>query len=95
VTLSYRGDAFARVKDRNRAKLDAALADGRVTAMLGSEVREIREDVVVLEHEGRAHVLPNDVVIVRIGGEAPYPFLERIGVHIVRKEIALEPAVTG
>jgi hypothetical protein len=30
-------------------------------------------------------------VIIRIGGEAPYPFLERIGVRIVRKEIALEP----
>lgn len=93
VVLSYRGEAFGRVKERNRAKLDAAIAAGQVTVMLGSQVREIREDVVVLEHEGRSHVLPNDVVIVRIGGEAPYPFLERIGIRIVRKEIALEPAV--
>ena len=29
-------------------------------------------------------------VVVRIGGEAPYPFLERIGVRIVKKEIQLE-----
>jgi thioredoxin reductase len=95
VTLSYRGDTFARVKDRNRAKLEAAVAAGKVTALLGSTVREIRDDVVVLEHEGHAHVLPNDVVIVRIGGEAPYPFLERIGIRIVRKEIPFEPAVAG
>jgi hypothetical protein len=45
--------------------------------------------VFVPAHDGRPHLLPNDVVIVRIGGEAPYPFLQRMGVRIVRKEIPL------
>jgi putative YpdA family bacillithiol system oxidoreductase len=90
VTLSYRGAEFSRVKDRNRAKLDAAIAAGKIETLLGSEVREIRRDVVVLEHEGTLRLLPNDTVIVRIGGEAPYPFLERLGVRIVKKEIAIE-----
>jgi hypothetical protein len=42
--------------------------------------------------------VPNDVVIVRIGGEAPFPFLERLGIHIVRREVALaaaDPAAAG
>jgi len=39
--------------------------------------------------------LPNDGVVVRIGGEAPYPFLERIGVRIVKKELALEPEASA
>jgi thioredoxin reductase (NADPH) len=89
VTLSYRGADFGRVKERNREKLDRAVAAGNVTLLLGSQVREIRPEVVVLEHDGRPHLLPNDVVIVRIGGEAPYPFLQRMGVRIVRKEIPL------
>jgi putative YpdA family bacillithiol system oxidoreductase len=91
VTLSYRGSEFSRVKERNREKLDAAVASGRVELLLGSQVKEVRRDVVVLEHEGTLRLLPNDGVVIRIGGEAPYPFLERIGVKIVKKELALEP----
>ena len=59
--------------------------------MLGSEVREIRRDIAVLDHMGTPRLLPNNSVVVRIGGEAPYPFLERSGVRIVKKELALEP----
>ncbi|MFN8588435.1 MAG: NAD(P)-binding domain-containing protein [Candidatus Eisenbacteria bacterium] len=90
VTLSYRGSEFGRVKERNREKIDAAVEAGKVELLLGSQVKEIRRDVVVLEHEGTLRLLPNDGVVVRIGGEAPYPFLERIGVSIVKKELALE-----
>ncbi|MBI5168591.1 MAG: NAD(P)-binding domain-containing protein [Candidatus Eisenbacteria bacterium] len=90
VTLSYRGSEFGRVKERNREKIDAAVDAGKVELLLGSQVKEIRRDVVVLEHEGTLRLLPNDGVVVRIGGEAPYPFLERIGVRIVKKELAIE-----
>jgi hypothetical protein len=51
--------------------------------------------VVALDVEGRPHLEPNDVVIVRIGGEAPTPVLERVGVRMVRKELALAPALPG
>jgi thioredoxin reductase (NADPH) len=93
VSLSYRGAEFGRVKDRNREKIDAAIAAGKVELLLESQVREIRREVVVLEHAGTPRLLPNDGVVIRIGGEAPYPFLERIGVRIVKKELALEPEV--
>ena len=91
VTLSYRGTEFSRIKERNRVKLEAAAKRG-LEVLLASEVREIRRDVVALEHRGTLRVLPNDVVIVRIGGDAPYPFLKSLGVRIVRKEI---PVATG
>jgi thioredoxin reductase len=97
VTLSYRGAQFDRVKDRNRAKLDDAVARGRVTLRLGSQVREIFAGEVAMETEGRIERVPSDVVIIRIGGEAPYPFLERLGIRIVRKELAIAeaPAFAG
>ena len=93
VTLSYRGERFARIKDRNRQKLDRAVADGRVSVMLQSTVQEIRRDVVVLQVDGNSTILPNDDVVIRIGGEPPAAMLERLGVRMVHKEIPLEPDV--
>jgi len=96
VTLSYRGQEFPRLKERNREKLEAALqasgegGPGRVELLLGSRVVEIRPGVVVLDCAGMPRLLPNDYVVVRIGGEPPYPFLERCGVRIVTKEIAID-----
>jgi thioredoxin reductase/Pyruvate/2-oxoacid:ferredoxin oxidoreductase delta subunit len=92
VALSYRGLAFDRVKERNRAKLDAAVATGAVRLMLDSQVSEIRSGTAVLSLQGHPHLEPAEIVIVRIGGESPTPFLERAGVRIVRKEIALAAA---
>ncbi|MEO8478110.1 MAG: NAD(P)-binding domain-containing protein [Gemmatimonadota bacterium] len=92
VHLSYRNAAFARVKPRNIEKLDAAVARGRITLMLETEVREIRGDVVVLDGPSGSQILPNDDVVIRIGGEAPYPFLERIGVRIIQKDLPMPPA---
>jgi thioredoxin reductase len=92
VTLSYRGESFARAKERNRARIEEAAAAGRVEVLLQSELKEIRRDVVVLEHQGCLRLVPNDVVVIRIGGEAPYPFLQRMGVRIVTKELALPVA---
>lgn len=94
VTLSYRGEAFSRIKDRNRSKIDAAVTAGRVKPIYKSSVREIRKDVVVLDIEGESSILPNDFVVVRVGGDAPYAFLERLGVRIVQKDVPIphEPA---
>jgi hypothetical protein len=39
--------------------------------------------------KGRTAILPNDDVIVRIGGEAPHAFLKKLGVSIVRKDLPL------
>lgn len=89
VTLSYRGAAFQRVKERNRAKLDEAVHCGAIRLLLRSEIREIREREVVLEVEGREETLPNDTVVVRIGGDPPFKFLEQIGIRIVKKDVPL------
>jgi thioredoxin reductase len=90
VTLSYRGHDFGRIKARNREKLEAAVRDRRVHLLLGSEVLEIRPDAVILKLPTGAGTLPNDDVIVRIGGETPAPFLERCGVRLVKKALAAE-----
>jgi thioredoxin reductase len=90
VTLSYRGKEFGRVKDRNRTKIDAAVKAGRVRLMLESEAREIRAGETVLATPAGDVRVPADDVIIRVGGEAPYPFVERCGVRIVKKSLAVE-----
>ena len=95
VMLSYRGDAFARIKERNRTKLDAERARGRVSVLLESQVRLIRPESVVLDVAGQSRILPNDYVIVRIGGDPPFAFLRALGVRIVTKEVALAPPAPG
>jgi thioredoxin reductase len=88
VTLSYRGDAFSRLKDRNRARLDTAVAARSLTVLLQSQVREIRADVAVVDVAGTARILPCDDVVVRIGGEPPTALLEQLGVQMVTKILA-------
>ena len=89
VVLSYRGERFERVNERNRKKLETAATAGRIKVLLRSHLTEIRKDVVALEVGGQARILPNDDVIIRIGGEPPVKFLERLGVNMVEKDVPL------
>lgn len=85
VALSYRSEAFGRVKPKNRQRLEAAQANGRVKVLLKSAVKEIVHDAVTIEHEGQVLTLKNDVVIVCAGGILPTPFLKEIGIMVETK----------
>jgi thioredoxin reductase/Pyruvate/2-oxoacid:ferredoxin oxidoreductase delta subunit len=89
VAISYRGGTFQRIAERNRGKIERAIAAGTVTPYFDSHVREIREEMVVLERGGESLLLPADYVVIRIGGEAPHAFLERLGVRIVDKDVPI------
>lgn len=82
VTLAYRGAGFSRARSKNRSRLDAAVAAGRLTLRLETEVRRI--DVASVDLESRGHVLrqANDVVIICAGGVLPTDFLRSAGVRI-------------
>jgi thioredoxin reductase (NADPH) len=83
VTLSYRSEAFARVKAKNRQRLEEAEAASRVTVMLKSTVNEILSKTVTLETANKDVVeIANDAVIICAGGVLPTPFLKQIGVMV-------------
>jgi thioredoxin reductase (NADPH) len=83
VTLSYRSEAFGRVKPKNRDRLQRAEAAKRLTVQLKSSVKEIRKHTVVLELSDKETVeIPNDAVIICAGGVLPTPFLKEIGVMV-------------
>lgn len=85
VILSYRGEAFSRVKARNREALEQRRQQGRLRVLLGSRVRSIEQRSVHLEHQGRIERLDNDAVIVCAGGLLPTPLLRQIGIEFDTK----------
>jgi len=85
VDLSYRRNAFPRIKDRNRELLDQTVAAKKVAVLLESEVKSIERERVHLEVAGKPVEIANDYVIVSIGGEVPTEFLQRIGIRTETK----------
>jgi thioredoxin reductase/ferredoxin len=83
VTLSYRSEAFGRVKPKNRERLEQAETKKRVTVHLKSSVDEIRAKTVKIELASKEMVeIPNEAVIICAGGVLPTPFLKEIGVMV-------------
>jgi thioredoxin reductase/ferredoxin len=80
VTLSYRSEAFNRVKEKNRLALKAAEDKGRLRVLLKSAPTAIASDHVSLKTEDKNVDIRNDAVIVCAGGELPTPLLKKIGV---------------
>ncbi|HJW13022.1 MAG TPA: NAD(P)-binding domain-containing protein, partial [Albitalea sp.] len=76
VTLSYRSAAFARVKQKNRERLDAQQRAGRLQVLLNSNVKAISAHAVDIEHDGQVRSHANDAVIVCAGGQLPTAVLQ-------------------
>ncbi len=84
VALAYRGPELSRCRAANRARFEELVAARRVAAHLSAEVRAITAAAVLLERAGRAVELPNDAVVLALGGELPVQFLASVGVAMHR-----------
>lgn len=82
VTLSYRGDAFSRVKPQNRERLDVALRAKKISVLLGSQVQRIDAGSVTISYAERSVEMPNEAVIVCAGGILPISLLRQIGINV-------------
>jgi len=85
VTLSYRSEAFTRVKAKNREALELAQEKQQLSVLLNSTVQEILPDKVVLQQDEDVLFLANDAIIVNAGGILPTAFLQSIGIEINTK----------
>ena len=85
VLLSYRSEAFSRLKPKNRDKLDALAARGRIDVRLKSSIKSIGENSIELQQDGKRGTHANDIVIVCAGGILPTGFLKSIGVAVETK----------
>ena len=85
VTLSYRSEAFSRVKEKNRVRLAAAEKNGRLQVLMKSVVKHIGDQDVMVDVDGALQKITNDAVIVCAGGILPTAFLQEIGISVETK----------
>ncbi|MFP8881266.1 MAG: NAD(P)-binding domain-containing protein [Myxococcota bacterium] len=85
VTLSYRGEAFKRIKPKNREALENGSSNERLRVALQSNIQKIDEESVTIETGGVCKEIRNDGVIVCAGGVLPTDFLRAIGIEISTK----------
>ena len=85
VTLSYRSAAFTRAKAKNRDKVEALAAQGRLNVLLNSNVKEIHDNSVLIERDGKIAKVPNQAVIISAGGILPTGFLKEVGIDVETK----------
>ncbi len=87
VILSYRGDAFGRIKPKNKEKIEEAAKQGLVDLKLNTNLVLIEQDEVTLAAgaSGGNIKMRNDLVYIFAGGELPTQFLVKIGLQITKK----------
>ncbi len=87
VTMSYRRGAFRGIKYWVLPDLENRIAEGSITAIMDSTLKEIRQTEVVLEvgdedAADRERVIPNDFVFCMTGHTPDVPFLSGTGVEV-------------
>jgi len=89
VTISYRGDSFARIKPKNFENVTKAEKNNQLEIIYGSQVLEIKDKSVVFSFVKEGIMfekeLKNDLVYIFAGGELPNEFLEKAGIRITKK----------
>ena len=85
VTLSYRKDAFARLKPKNRERITEADAQKKLSVVFSSNLIKIDETKIDLKVGEEIHKIENDLVYIFIGGELPTKFLQNAGIEITKR----------
>jgi thioredoxin reductase (NADPH) len=86
VVLSYRKEAFSRIKPGNSEKIREAMNQHRLDVQFKTNLRSIDKEQVLLTNGGTGEQrLRNDRVFIFAGGELPTQFLNKIGIQITKK----------
>lgn len=86
VTLSYRGEAFSRLKVLNRKNIEQAILHNTLHVILRSQVKVIHpQNIEISINDGETLTLENELIFIFAGGELPTPFLQKIGIEISKR----------
>lgn len=86
VILSYRGDAFQRIKVKNSEKINKAISEKQIDVRFNSNIEKIETDCITLALPDQEKLtIKNDLVYIFAGGELPTQFLQKAGVMITTR----------
>ena len=90
VTLSYRQDRFARIKERNTKHIEESMRTGKVRVLFNSIPVEFKPDSVLINVKDTLQEIPNDFVWIFAGGTPPNAFLKKVGIEFGTRDVTLE-----
>jgi thioredoxin reductase (NADPH) len=86
VILSYRSEAFSRIKPKNLKQVNEAIAEKRIDVRFNTQIVKIEQNTIsIASMDGSVSEIPNQLVYVFAGGELPTQFLSKIGIQITKK----------
>ena len=87
VTLSYRKEAFQRIKPKNSEHIKNAMSRGKIDVRYNTNVEIIDRDEVAISNGNGSEIrrMKNDRIYIFAGGELPTQFLDKIGIEITKK----------
>ncbi|KAB1066099.1 YpdA family putative bacillithiol disulfide reductase [Salibacter halophilus] len=81
VTMIVRGEEIGRrVKYWVKPDIENRIAEGSIKALFNSQIEEIKEDSIKVDHNGEKIEFENDFVLALTGYEPNYSFLEEMGI---------------
>ncbi len=90
VTLSYRQDRFARIKERNTKHIEESMRTGKVRVLFNSIPVEFKPNSVLINVKDTLQEIPNDFVWIFAGGTPPNAFLKKVGIEFGTRDVTLE-----
>lgn len=90
VILSYRKEAFTRIKERNAHRIELCRKTGNLEVLFESNPVEFKTNSVVLNIRGELREIPNDYVWIFAGGDPPNSFLKKIGIAFGARDLTKE-----
>jgi len=86
VILSYRKDAFQRIKAKNKERIQKYIDQQKIKMLFNSNLSKIEMNQTEISFkDGKTETFENDLVYIFAGGELPSQFLKNIGLHITKK----------
>ncbi|MCK5470401.1 MAG: NAD(P)-binding domain-containing protein, partial [Cyclobacteriaceae bacterium] len=85
VILSYRSEAFNRIKPKNRENVNRAAEKGVLKIIYKSNLLSVDKEHVIMNIENEQINVKNDLVYIFAGGELPTQFLQNAGVMITKR----------
>lgn len=89
IYLSYRNNAFSRIKPKNFELINNAISSNKINVLFNSNVKEIKEHYVLLNinenNSNKELKILNDLVYIFAGGELPNEFLQKAGILITKR----------
>lgn len=84
VTMIIRGAAIGdRVKYWVRPDIENRIKEGSIKAYYHSEITEIQQNQITINHNGEQVILPNDFVVALTGYRPNFNFLTAMGIELL------------